>query len=127
GVAEVHRGVAHGGGVVLLGVLLGGGGNSGVVLVLVFIGAVQQRLEVAGDVVVRKAAGQRAAHQSQAQRRGGQPQGSPFHSISHVTPSLAAHSLRPQHFLYFRPLPQGQGSLRPGFFCLCTGCFCTVL
>ena len=22
----------------------------------------------------------------------------------------------PQHFLYFRPLPQGQGSLRPGFF-----------
>ena len=21
----------------------------------------------------------------------------------------------PQHFLYFRPLPQGQGSLRPGF------------
>src|SRR5699024_3310145 len=31
-------------------------------------------------------------------------------------------SLRPQHFLYFRPLPQGPGSLRPTFFTL-RGCF----
>jgi hypothetical protein len=26
----------------------------------------------------------------------------------------------PQHFLYFLPLPQGQGSLRLGFFLPCT-------
>ena len=42
----------------------------------------------------------------------------------------------PQHFLYFLPLPQGQGSLRPTFFstwmgigfCFspCPGCFLTV-
>lgn len=25
-------------------------------------------------------------------------------------------SFAPQHFLYFLPLPQGQGSLRPGLF-----------
>jgi hypothetical protein len=25
-------------------------------------------------------------------------------------------SLGPQHFLYFFPLPQGQGSFRPGFW-----------
>ena len=27
-----------------------------------------------------------------------------------------------QHFLYFRPLPQKQGSFRPGFAPTCTGC-----
>ena len=34
----------------------------------------------------------------------------------------------PQHFLYFLPLPQGQGSLRPTFWAavLRTGCFFTV-
>jgi len=29
----------------------------------------------------------------------------------------------PQHFLYFFPLPHGQGSFRPIFFFLVTGCF----
>ena len=32
----------------------------------------------------------------------------------------------PQHFLYFLPLPQGQGSLRPTFWPFLTGCFLTV-
>src|SRR4030042_2741075 len=32
----------------------------------------------------------------------------------------------PQHFLYFFPLPQGQGALRPIFFTV-TGCACKVL
>jgi len=31
----------------------------------------------------------------------------------------------PWHFLYLRPLPQGQGSFRPTFFSTETGCcFC---
>ena len=35
------------------------------------------------------------------------------------------YASRPQQFLYFLPLPQGQGSLRPIFFTL-RGCFFTV-
>ena len=41
----------------------------------------------------------------------------------------AAFSKRPWQFLYFLPLPQGQGSLRPTFFSTRMGwvtCFCCV-
>ena len=37
---------------------------------------------------------------------------------------LPSHAFRPQHFLYFFPLPQGHGSFRPGSSLLVTGaCF----
>ena len=39
----------------------------------------------------------------------------------------AATSLSRQHFLYFLPLPQGQGSLGPTLAALRTGCCLTVL
>ena len=37
-------------------------------------------------------------------------------------PPVRTYSFLPQHFLYFKPLPQGQGSLRPGFLPERTGC-----
>ena len=44
-------------------------------------------------------------------------------SIGGSEPHDGAHSAasRPWQFLYFLPLPQGQGSLRPTFFSTCTG------
>ena len=41
-------------------------------------------------------------------------------------PGSYSSSFIPQHFLYFLPLPQGQGSLRPGFLPFLTGYFFTV-
>ena len=43
-----------------------------------------------------------------------------------VASAFISASYRPQHCLYFFPLPQGQGSLRPIFWTF-RGCFFTVL
>jgi hypothetical protein len=57
-------------------------------------------------------------------RRGQDLGGSENHAVYVLFLKLHHSSYIPQHFLYFLPLPQGQGSLRPTFLAdFLTGCF----
>ena len=42
-------------------------------------------------------------------------QGNKFLRLTDAAGPPEVHAATPQHFLYFLPLPQGQGSLRPTF------------